>query len=102
MSPAQAIAALDRQLARHGESVVVITGTAEAGVRAFVRGFKPDELTGDIHQGDRSVILSPTGLSFVPARNGAVKIAGKRFNVESVETVRMADVIVRHNLVVRG
>lgn len=89
---------LDGQLARHGEDVGLNGGTK----RAFVRGYKADELVGDVRQSDRKVILSPTDLGAAPARGSKVVIAGKTHNVEAVGLIKLADVLVRIELQVRG
>lgn len=112
MTPAGAIAALDRQLARHGQDVtlrrVVPNAPAlEVTVRAFVRGYTPDEFAGNIQQGDSEVILSPSGMSapFVgePLRvNDRLVIAGRARNVQSASAVWLGGAIVRINVQVRG
>lgn len=108
MTPAQAIASLDRQLALHGEDVALRHMTAGAivsteTVRAFVRGYKPDEVIGAIQQGDGKIALSPTGLGSAPKQNDKVVIGGVKVrNVQSLEEVRLAGVVVRYNLQVRG
>jgi len=104
---AQAIAKLDLALAKAGEDVSVHSVTAgvpDAGVtvRAAVRGFEPDELTGDIRQNDRKVILSPTGLTVEPIKGRKIKIAGKTYNIEHAEPFRMGATVVRYECQVRG
>ncbi len=98
MTPSQAIAMLDRQLARHGEDVSLNGGTK----RAFVRGYKPDELVGDVRQTDRLVVLSPTDLGAQPVRGGKVVIAGKTHNIEAAGLTLLANTLVRIDLRVRG
>jgi hypothetical protein len=106
MTPVQAIAQLDRQLAKHGQTVVLTrSGSDPITMAAFVRGYKPEDLVGDIQQGDLSVILSPTNIGAfpVPVREGdKVSVAGAVKNVQSAEHVRMLDQLVRINLTVRG
>ncbi|HTM78591.1 MAG TPA: hypothetical protein VL133_13300 [Devosia sp.] len=109
MTPTQAIAALDRQLLRHGEGVTILAVVAgvpvEPGVtvRGFVRGYKPEDLAGGgVKQADRKVILSPTGLPGVPAVNSKVRISGKTFNVEGSNPTRLNNELVRIELQVRG
>jgi hypothetical protein len=107
MTPAQAIASLDSQLAAHGEVVSLQHMTAGAVAstdtpKAFVRDYRSDELVGAIEQGDRKVILSATGVTGLPKANDRVVVAGRTFNVQAVETVRLAGTVVRHNLRVRG
>ena len=67
MTPENAIASLDRQIAQHGQEITLtrVTGVANqakftATMRAFVRGYSREELTSTIIQGDTLVILSPT------------------------------------------
>ena len=64
----QEVAALDRAIARAGETVTLrrTTGTAyfDVTLPAVVRGYKPSELISGsgIVQGDSMVIISPTAL----------------------------------------
>lgn len=105
MTPAQAVAMLDKQLRAHGETVTARRlPAADIPSRGFVRGYKPADLVGDIKQGDLRVTLSPTGLAAIlPFKAGdKVLVAGAVKNVEQAEHVRMLDQIVRINLRVRG
>ncbi|UVV66527.1 hypothetical protein [Brucella anthropi] len=108
MTPAHAIAKLERQLSRHGQNVDlrkmaggVIESEAKGG-RAFVRGFKPDELVGAIQQGDRNIVLLPDAPALALKKGDKIVVAGTVTNIESAEIVRMADIPVRVNLRVRG
>ncbi|KQP61063.1 hypothetical protein [Methylobacterium sp. Leaf108] len=112
MSPAAAIAMLDRQIADHGQDVtlqrIVLDGDPiEVGTRASVQDYAITELVGGIVQGDRRVIFSPTGqtgpFSTVPVeRNDLLIIDGRVHNVETANPVRIANVVVRINCQVRG
>lgn len=113
MTPSAAIAMLDRQLAEHGQDVVlrrpVAGGTAiERTARAFVRGYRPDELSGGIQQGDSLVTLSPSSIPAefsAPARlrvNDRIKVSGRERNVQYVDPVEISGVLVRVNVLVRG
>lgn len=112
MTPVQAIAQLDRQIAAHGQDVTLRRIVANAAAidrthRAFARGYRPDELAGGIQQNDSLVILSPTGMPapFVaePLRvNDKILYDGRMRNVAYVETVRVQGVPVRYNATVRG
>lgn len=64
MTPAAAIAALDRQIAAHGQNAKLerLSPAALGDVRVFFRGYRPEELSGGIQQGDSAAILSPTSL----------------------------------------
>ena len=107
MTPAAAIAALDRQLAAHGQTVehhaaATVTPGAGTSLRAFVRGARPDEMVGDLKQSDRKVTLSPSA-SVSPLVGHRLVIGGKTYRVEQPpEEVRMDDTVVRINLVARG
>lgn len=108
MTPAQAVAMLDKQIARHGEAIAVrhmASGavSATSNIRGFVRGYKPDEIVGAIQQGDGHVTLSPTGLGAAPKFNDKVVVNGTKVrNVQAVEVISVNDVVVRYNLQVRG
>ena len=108
MTPAHAIAKLARQLARHGQNVDLrkmaggVIKSETKGVRAFVRGFKPDELVGAIQQGDRNIVLLPDAPALPLGKGDKIVIAGTVTNIESAEIVRMADMPVRVNVRVRG
>ena len=68
MTPAVAIAMLDRQICDHGQPVSFRRGTQpQVSASGFVSGFKPEELVGMVEQADRQITLSPTVLgAFVP------------------------------------
>lgn len=106
-TPITAVAELDQALTKAGQDVILVSlPSTEKTVRASVRGYRPEELTGVIVQGDREVVISPTGLVgtvFVdPETIEKVVIAGRRTNVEGMEPVYLAGVLVRVNLQVRG
>lgn len=109
MTPAQAIAKLDRQIAAHGEAVTlrrIGDPDTTLAVSAFVRRAAVDQLApgADAAIADTTIVLSPTGLTtFVPpVRGDHAEIAGRLVNVEEVETVRMGATVVRYNLKVTG
>lgn len=107
MTPAQAISSLDSQLAEHGETIgwqITANGVPATATnhKAFVRGYKPDELIGGINQGDSNVIMSPTGLSGLPKKGDKLTIAGAIKNIQSIEFIRVADVLVRIECQMRG
>ncbi|MHC2016314.1 hypothetical protein [Methylobacterium sp. CM6247] len=105
---AHEIAKLDRQLAKKGEDVVLRgqdapdDGSQDLTLRAFVRGYKPDELSGGINQGDSEVVLSPTGLTVDPARLGGLTVAGRYRTIQVANPVRVGGVVVRWNLWITG
>ncbi|HTV69803.1 MAG TPA: hypothetical protein VMF90_14810 [Rhizobiaceae bacterium] len=108
MTPAQAIASLDLQLARHGQTITfhqIVNGVPAPGagtdVRAFVRKFEPDELVNGLTQKDRRVVTSPSSLAVV-SEGGRFVINGKSYRIEAPDPVTMDDTVVRWNSVVRG
>jgi hypothetical protein len=113
MTPASAIASLDRQLAEHGEDVVVRRYTAPSGTprpktdiaaRASVRAVKPEELAGEIDQTSSKVVMSPTGLAaLLPLRKGdKVVVQGKERNVEIPRPIFVGGTLVRIDVMVTG
>jgi hypothetical protein len=112
MTPATAIAALDRQIANRGQTVMLrkasaANGAGDVSVRAFVRGYQPEELSGGIQQGDSTMIVSPTALAasgFVGAlkRLDRVTVAGKMQIIQVANPVMMDDTIVRWEFWLRG
>lgn len=128
MTPEAAIASLDRMIEQNGEEVCLqrITGTVNqatfsATVRAFVRGYQPQELVGSIVQGDSKVILSPTGIAAaqwpgpqivrippvttdvrVPTTNDKCVIAGRTRNIQAATPFYLGGQLVRTELNVKG
>lgn len=103
----EAIARLDRRIARTGQTVTLRRGATTRTMRAFVRGFKVAELVGNVVQGDRLIVLSPTGLAepfltATPKRGDEVLFEGRPASVQSSESVMLDDVLVRMNVQVRG
>lgn len=103
MTPNEAIDALDRQIAAHGQSVSFKRSTSRLDARGFVREFKPEQLVGLITQQDRKVILSPSvlGTYGVPKAQDDVNIAGQIGKVQSVGMTHLNDVLVRLEIRVR-
>lgn len=107
MTPAEAIAMLDAQLAEHGQTVKLRKTNTPAGevpVRAFVRGYEAKELVGLIKLGDRKVTVSPSDLGAFgePAANQFVVVDGKTKTIQGdPELIRINDVLVRVNMTVR-
>ena len=113
MTPAQAIAMLDRQIAEHGQTVTLTRlvpnqASITLTCKAFVRGYKPDELANGVQQGDSMVVMSPTDLagtafeSALPTTNNKLTTGGRLRNIQMADPVYMNDVLVRLNLQVRG
>ena len=110
MTPSEVIAALDRQLANHGDTVTLYrydgqrAKVDEVTVKGFVRPVKNDELVGDIKLDDTKIILSPTGLGGMSALKKGHKalVNGRELNIEIPKPTRMQDVLVRYDVVARG
>lgn len=122
----QAVADLNAALASDGEDIEVRrqvgTQLIPIGVdcRAFVRGYRADELTGGIIQTDRKVILSPTQIIAngwpgpnssatptdrdrrVPIKGDKAVIAGRVYNIEASAGLYIDNALVRIELQVRG
>lgn len=126
MTPEASIAALDRQLAAHGQDVELqrLTGSQlipfKVTCRAFVRGYSAEELIGGITQSDSKVIMGPTeieaggwpGPEFpagsttgdirIPRKNDKAVIAGRMRNIEAAVGLYLAGVLVRIEMRVTG
>lgn len=119
MTPADAIAILDRQLAEHGQTITLRRNgspNVDVSLSAFVRGYEPRELNGGVVQGDSEVTISPTGIGSwpgalaqsdgsdtkVPRKNDKVLIAGRLRNIEASAPIYIGSTLVRINLQVRG
>ncbi len=97
----RALSALNRSLARAGQSVTLqrVTGGTTVvqaiTLLAHVRGYEPQELVNGITQTDSKVILSPTSVAAfnsgaaagldirVPIKGNRMIIAGRTRNVEA-------------------
>lgn len=109
---------LDRSLAKDGSAIVLRRwsglGTARTAsdvtVRAKVRDFQPQELVNGLVQGDSHAILSPTPIASagwggavpVPQAGDQVVVDGRARSVLAAVPIKMADVVVRIELQVRG
>lgn len=108
MTPAQAIAALDRQLSRHGQTIRLRRGGATVDVKGFVRGFTADELISGsgISQDEDKVILSPSSLTGwagdAPGEDDWCEINDKYRAITKGRLIKLNDVVVRIELQVRG
>lgn len=114
MTPAQAIAILDRQLATKGTAVVwrryaglgPARSPADVALRASVRGYQPQEIVGGVAAGDARVILSPTDVA--PAGRGwpvigdFIVVGGREMRIKAAPVVRMDGQVVRVDMTVEG
>jgi len=102
MTPAQAIAKLDRQIAAHGQAIGFARGAVTKSARGFVRGYRPEQLVGLITQQEREVIVSPSSLGdFAPRAQDDFQTMGRFGRVMAAEPIHMDGVLVRWNLTVR-
>lgn len=116
MTPAAAIAMLDRQIAEHGQTVAIerLVGTGPGATRqggdvpvpAFVRTLREEELIAGMTQNDLLVVVSPSGLAAwphgVPVKGDKVLVDGRSHNIELPQPVKIAGALVRLNLKVKG
>jgi hypothetical protein len=123
MTPQEAIHSLDNSLNRNGQDVrlqrlAANVSVAEVTIRAFVRGYAPEELVGGIAQNDSKMIFSPTPIisanwpspamtaanldARVPIKGDRAFIAGKARNIEAAVGIYMDNVLVRLEAQVKG
>lgn len=128
VTPAEAIADLDRSLAADGEDIRLQRLTLAAGgvqipfevtCRACVRGYQPKDLVGGITQQDSKVILSPTEIvragwpgaasaagtdqdRRVPRKGDRAIIAGRPRNIEAAVGIYVGSELVRIEMRVLG
>ena len=113
MTPAQVIADLDQHLADHGQAVTLRRyGTpvgndrpkTDIAINGFVRAIRAEEMVGAIEATASNVTISPTGIgSLLPLKKGdKLVIDGRERNVELPKPKKMADMLVRIDLVVAG
>lgn len=113
MTPAEAISSLDRTLESAGQSITISRGTLSVDCTAFVRAYSPQELIGDIIQGDSLAVISPTDLTDwadgggtvdarVPTKGDKCLVAGRMRNVQAANPFYLADQLVRVEIQLRG
>ena len=114
MTPSSMIANLDASLRRAGQKVTLRRYTAPTGsprpktdltnVWAVVRAVTADDLVGEIKQTSLKAILSPTDImSLWPLKTSdKVMIDGVEREVMAVKPFKVADTLVRVELVVAG
>jgi len=103
MTPSDAIAMLDRQLAQHGQTITLQrgSGVVRSG-RGFVRSYKLEKVVGLITLADRTVISSPSDFGGdLPRAGDDFATAGKLGKVQEVEPIYLNDVLVRLEMRVR-
>jgi hypothetical protein len=108
MTPDHALAMLDRQIARHGETVTLRrAGQADKAVRGIVRRLVPQDLANAANERRSTVVLSPSDFADwpgLPSADDLVAIgAGAMVDVlEPADIVVIDTVPVRISLVVAG
>lgn len=112
MTPTAAKASYRRQIAMHGETLTLQrngTPPITQAVRARVTGYQPDELIGQIQQGDvRIIVLAEDIGSFpVPIRErstDSVVINGRFLTVQAVDerTRKVGGVLIAYEIRARG
>lgn len=129
MSSNAQIANLDAALKRRGSDITLRRQTTpmptDLNVRGSHRNYEPDEIMGNVEDGDAKVILSPTGLSDtawvnaftatggeigtapfevgpgLPKRGDQVILDGRARNIEFVNPITINNQVVRIELQVR-
>lgn len=118
MSPEQAISALDRALASHGQTITLRRtsgeGTSQTNADVSVRVreglYTSEELASGLYQGQTRIILSPSEILAAswpspqswPATGDFVVIEGRERRVESATLRRIDGTVVRIELEVVG
>jgi hypothetical protein len=118
VTPAAAIAMLDKQLAEHGQDAVLTRSVggspATVTVRARFLGHAVDELAAGVGQIIRDFVMSPSQIAAAPtwAGGGAepiwprigdkITVDGRRYEIEATGTVSVGGTVVRINGKVRG
>lgn len=108
MTPETALAMLDRQIKRHGETVTLRrAGQGDKAVRAIVRRLVPQDLAHAAQSARCSVILSPSDFAdwpSLPNDRDEVAIGQGSFQsaLEPVNIVSIDDEPVRISFVVAG
>ncbi len=100
---------IERALARHGRAMIlrrrVGTGStfAEVVVRGYSTGFRPDQLAGNVMQGDQRYTIGPdAGTLSAPRANDRVRDAGRDWTVLGVDALRVGEQVCGYVLHVRG
>lgn len=103
-----------RQIAAKGRAMVLQRQTgvspvvwAQVQVRGVARGYRPEQLTGDIRQGDQNVSIlndeiAAAGWPGPPKARDSIIIDGRTWAVEGAYPVYEGDLLIGHDLWVRG
>lgn len=112
MTPQQAISALDRQLAVHGQDVTLRTysGSGEARepsdvmVRVLARDYRPSEVGGGVVQGMAKFIMSPTQIvsEAWPSIGDFIVWQAREYRVSAAPRIELQGEVVRIDLEAEG
>ncbi len=110
---ATAAAKVAKALSRYGQPMTLRrrVGTGSTFVSVVVRGvdqdYKPDEIVGDIAQGDKRITISNAEIALAnwpgpPRRGDAVLMEGRLWTVQGSDARTLSSTILAHVLHVRG
>lgn len=113
MTPATAIANMDRQMVAHGQAATLrlSLGTTpptftDVAVRVVIRDYDPEQLVGTLQQGDRLVILRNTeiaaGSHRAPRKGDRLLASSVTYTLQTVDTRKVQDATVSHWAQARG
>jgi len=92
-------------IAQRGETIT-ITRPSDVSVnltaKAYCRLYRPNEIAGNVLQGDREVRIAATALSQAPLKGDRVLIGGKTTTVQFVWPAKIGEETAVHILQVRG
>ncbi len=104
-----------RNLARAGRAMTLRRSAgsfpsvtyASVALVGFSRAYRPDPLVGTLIQADLVIEIGQDEITAAswpgpPAKGDEIQADGASYNVEGVETIREADAIIGHRLMVRG
>lgn len=112
MTPQQAISALDRQLAVHGQDVTLrsYTGSGEdrepsdVTVRALARDYRPADAGGGVVQGMTKFTMSPTQIvsEAWPSIGDFIVWQGREYRVAAAPRIELQGEVVRIDVEAEG
>lgn len=81
--------------------------TFDVPLMAVIRGYAPNELVGGIQQGDRRAIVSNRFIlerqwPGPPRRGDQLIVDGRTTTIQAVDSTEVGDLIVKHELQIRG
>ncbi len=71
-------------------------------VKALIRRYSPQELSGLVQQGDREARMAAAALSVTPAVGDEIQIDGRLHRIKAVDTRSDGESPVLHVLIMRG